>query len=143
MEKHLNKILSEIEEKDVEIKKLRNDFDQTTLLLNTDDDYDSHHNCSLCHDKGHRQNKCTGVKCPSSKICWKMKLHKEEIKAHESMKASVKKLVKDKQTLQSEADKAQEAIVMNNKSFFQAVRSYLINSDKLRYLTKYGRKLSP
>ena len=72
-----------------------------------------------------------------------MRLHKNEIKHLDSMKAQLHKLVKEKQSLDSESEKIQQSIVAHTKSFPQAVRSYLINSNKQKYLTMYGDEVVP
>ena len=58
-------------------------------------------------------------------------------------KANFKKLVKEKTILESECQKIQESIRTNNRSFLQAVRSHLINSNKAKYLTMYGDAVVP
>ena len=72
-----------------------------------------------------------------------MPLHKDEIKTIDVNKANLKKLVKEKTILESECQKIQESIRTNNRSFPQAVRSHLINSNKAKYLTMYGDAVMP
>ena len=52
MEKHVNKLLSEIEEKETEILKIKNTTDEMMKHLNNDA-YDQRHSCGKCHKKGH------------------------------------------------------------------------------------------
>ena len=72
-----------------------------------------------------------------------MRLYKDEMKAINGNKATFKKLVKEKTILESECEKIQESIRTNNRSFPQAVRSHLINSNKPKYLTMYGDAIVP
>ena len=72
-----------------------------------------------------------------------MRLHKDEMKTIDVNKANLKKLVKEKTILESECQKIQESIRTNNRSFPQAVRSHLINSNKSKYLTMYGDAVVP
>ena len=65
------------------------------------------------------------------------------MKAIDGNKATLKKLVKEKTILESECEKIQESIRTNNRSFPQAVRSHLINSNKPKYLTMYGDAVVP
>ena len=46
-------------------------------------------------------------------------------------------------SLDAECEKISETINMNNKSFAQAVRGYLINSNKHKYLTTYAEQVVP
>ena len=59
------------------------------------------------------------------------------------MKAQLQKLMKEKQTLDSEGEKIQESILANSRSFPQAIHSTLINSNKWKYLTIYGKEVVP
>ena len=59
------------------------------------------------------------------------------------MKAQLRKLIKEKQTLDSECEKIQELIVTNSRSFPQVIYSVLINSKKQKCLTMYGDKVVP
>ena len=142
MDKHLNRVMNDIETKDVEITKLRCEIDSLSDRMD-DDDLDSRPCCSLCHERGHKKNRCTGAKCLTSVSCGRMRLHKDEMKAIDGNKATLKKLVKEKTILESECEKIQESIRTNNRSFPQAVRSHLINSNKPKYLTMYGDAVVP
>ena len=142
MDKHLNRVMNDIETKDVEITKLRCEIDSVSDRMD-DDDLDSRPCCSLCHERGHKKNRCTGAKCLTSVSCGRMRLHKDEMKAIDGNKATLKKLVKEKTILEAECEKIQESIRTNNRSFPQAVRSHLINSNKPKYLTMYGDAVVP
>ena len=142
MDKHLNRVLTDIEAKDVEIAKLRCEIESVSDRMD-DDDLDSRPCCSLCHERGHKKNRCTGAKCLTSVSCGRMRLHKDEMKTIDVNKANLKKLVKEKTILESECQKIQESIRTNNRSFPQAVRSHLINSNKAKYLTMYGDAVVP
>ena len=136
MDKHLTRIQDDIKSKEVEIQKC--DIEEMSQCLASDDDLDSRATCSFYHCKGHRKNHCSSNKCITSMSCGKMRLHKNGMKHLDSMKAQLHKLLKEKQSLDSESEKIQQSIVAHTKSFPQAVCSYLINSNKQKYLTMYG-----
>ena len=143
MDKHLSSVQNDIESKEVEIQKQKCDIEDMSTCLISDDDLDSRSTCSFCHTKGHRKYRCSGNKCITSVSCGKMHLHKNELKELDTMKAQFRKLVKEKQTLDSECEKIQESILANSRSFPQAIRSTLINSNKWKYLTMYGKEVVP
>ena len=72
-----------------------------------------------------------------------MRLHKDEIKTVDTSKSDLKKLLKEKSTLEVECERIRECVRTNNRSFPQAVRSHLINSNKCKYLTMYGDNVVP
>ena len=72
-----------------------------------------------------------------------MRLHKDEIKQIDASKSNLKKLLKEKMTLESECECIRESIRTNNQSFPQAVRSHLVNSNKAKYLSMYGQQIIP
>ena len=72
-----------------------------------------------------------------------MRLHKEEMKNIDTSKSNLKKLLKEKSTLETECECIRECVHANNRSFPQAVRSHLINSNKCKYLTMYGDNVVP
>ena len=142
MEKHLNRILKDVDAKQKEIDDVKAKHDQMSALL-VDEEFDSRPNCSNCHQVGHKRNKCVTEKCLTSKSCGKVKLHKEELKEHDNLKVRIKKLNKDKSTLESEALKLQDTILATNRTFHERVRTTLINSNKGKYLTMYGNEIVP
>ena len=135
MDKHLSSVQNDMESKEVEIQKQKSDIEDMSTHLISDDDLDSRSTYSFCHTKGHRKNRCRGNKCITSVSCGKMCLHKNELKELDTMKAQLWKLMKEKQTLDSECEKIQESILANSRSFPQAICSTLINSNKQKYLT--------
>ena len=142
MQKHLNTLQRNIELKEQEMEKVKIEIDSLDGS-NNDYDSDSRPHCSICHEVGHRRNRCSGQKCPASVSCGKLKLHKDELKHQDTLKANLRKLVKEKLSLDAECEKISETINMNNKSFAQAVRGYLINSNKHKYLTTYAEQVVP
>ena len=142
MDKHLNRILDDIEIKETEITKVKAELESVSSRLD-DDDIDSRPCCSLCHERGHKKNKCTGSKCLTSISCGRMRLHKDELKQIDASKNDLKKLLKEKSTLESECERIRESIRTNNRSFPQAVRSHLVNSNKPKYLAMYGQQIIP
>ena len=95
MDKHLNRILNDIEIKETEITKVKAELESVSLCLD-DDDVNSHPCCSLCHERGHKKNKCTGSKCLTSISCGHIRLHKDEMKQIDVSKSNLKKLLKEK-----------------------------------------------
>ena len=142
MEKHLRRVLDQIESKESEIECIKNKLDEATKNLG-DDDFDCRPSCGKCHQPGHKKNKCAGPPCPASVSCGKLRLHKDELKSNESMKASMKKILKERSILESESQRIQENITANTCSFPNAIRSHLINSNKCKYLTWYGNEIVP
>ena len=142
MDKHLNRILDDIEIKETEITKVKAELESVSSRLD-DDDIDSRPCCSLCHERGHKKNKCTGAKCLTSISCGRMRLHKDELKQIDASKNDLKKLLKEKSTLESECERIRESIRTNNRSFPHAVRSHLVNSNKPKYLAMYGQQIIP
>ena len=142
MDKHLNRILDDIEIKETEITKVKAELESVSSRLD-DDDIDSRPCCSLCHERGHKKNKCTGAKCLTSISCGCMRLRKDELKQIDASKNDLKKLLKEKSTLESECEHIRESIRTNNRSFPQAVRSHLVNSNKPKYLAMYGQQIIP
>ena len=143
MDKHLSSVQNDIESKEVEIQKQKCDIEDVSTRLISDDDLDSRLTCSFCHTKGHRKNRCSCNKCITSVSYGKMCLHKNELKELDTMKAQLWKLMKEKQTLDSECEKIQESILANSRSFPQAIHSTLMNSNKWKYLTMYGKEVVP
>ena len=142
MQKHLNTLQGDIEIKEQEMEKIKLEID-SIYQTNNDDDHDTRPHCSICHEIGHRRNRCSGQKCPASVSCGKLKLHKDELKHLDTLKANLKKIVKDKMSLDAESEKINETINQNNRSFAQAVRGHLINSNKHKYLTTYADQVVP
>ena len=142
MEKHLRHILDQIESKESEIECIKNKLDDATKMLG-DDDFDCRPSCGKCHQPGHKKNKCAGPACPASVSCGKLCLHKDELKSHDSMRASMKKILKERSILESESQRIQENITSTTRSFPNAIHSHLINSNKRKYLTRYGDEIVP
>ena len=113
MDKHLNCILNDIEIKDTEIAKVRAELESVSSCSD-DDDIDSRPCCSLCHERGHKKNRCMGAKCLTSISCGRMRLHKDELKQIDASKNDLKKLLKEKSTLESECERICESIRTNN-----------------------------
>ena len=143
MEKHLNCILNDVEMKENDITKLRSELESMSSHLDDDDAVNSQPCCSQCHEWGHKKNKCTGAKCLTSISYGCMRLHKDEMKTIDTSKSNLKKLLKEKSTLEIECDHIRGCVCTNNRSFPQAVRSHLINSNKCKYLTMYGDNVVP
>ena len=142
MEKHLAKLFVDIESKQGEIEKFRSKIEERNKVM-AETDIDTRPSCSRCHVPGHKIGKCTQDKCMTSISCGKMRLHKNELKEVDALKSELKKLQKDEAILQSECEKVQDSINSNNKCFSSAIRGYLINSNKTKYLIKYGDQVVP
>ena len=143
MDKHLNHILNDVEMKENNITKLWSELESMSSRLDDDDAIDSWPCCSQCHEQGHKKNKCTGAKCLTSISCDHMRLHKDEMKTIDTSKSNLKKLLKEKFTLEIECEHIRECVHTNNRSFPQVVRSHLINSNRHKYLTMYGDNVVP
>ena len=137
MDKHLNHILNDVEMKENEITKLWSKLESMSSCLDDEDAVDSQPCCS------HKKNKCTSAKCLTSILCGCMRLHKDERKTFDTSKSNLKKLLKEKSTLEVECERIRECVCTNNRSFTQAVMSHLINSNKRKYLTMYGDNVVP
>ena len=142
MQKHLNRILESMENKEKEIIKLKNKIDDL-LARSLSRSPDACVTCSICHASGHKKTSCNLSPCVTSLSFGKMRLHKNELKNLKSQKASLKKLFKEKSDMESEAEKVRESIDIRNKSFPEALRSYLINSNKQEYLVEYNGQVVP
>ena len=142
MQKHLKTLQREVEDKEGAMDLIRGQI-ESLITLQINDEPDSRPHCSICHEVGHRRNRCSGQKCPASISCGKLNLHKNELKQVDGLRAQLKKMVKDKMALDGEVEKVSDAISQNNKSFAQAVRGYLINSNKHKYLSTYAGQVVP
>ena len=142
MEKHLSKLLVEICDKEIEYQKLKSEVD--SVLSNDASATDNVAvTCGCCHGSNHMKRRCIDPPCTTSILCGKLKLHKNELKYFDMKKAQMKKLLKEKLSLESECKKCRETIVAMVKSFPQAVKTSLINSNKRAYLTIHDGKFVP
>ena len=142
MQKHLNRIIDSMENKEKEIIKLKNKIDDL-LARSLSRSPDARVTCSLCHQSGHKKTSCNLSPCVTSLSCGKMRLHKNELKNLETQKATLKKLFKEKSDMEGEAEKVRESIDIRNRSFPEALRSCLINSNKQEYLVEYNGQVVP
>ena len=69
MDKHLNRVMNDIETKDVEITKLRCKIDSVSDHMD-DDDLDSRPCCSLCHERGHKKKQMHRGQMLSISVLW-------------------------------------------------------------------------
>ena len=142
MEKHLSKLLVEISDKEIEYQKLKSEVD--SVLSNDASATDNVAVTSGCsHGSNLMKRRCIDPPCATSILCGKLKLHKNELKSFDMKKAQMKKLLKEKLSLESECKKCRETIVAMVKSFPQAVKTSLINSNKRAYLTIHDGKFVP
>ena len=81
--------------------------------------------------------------CTMVLVCGKMKYHKEENKKFETKWEALKKLMHEKTDLETESEKIRESIRNRNSSFPEAVKGYLINSNKSEYLIEYRDQIVP
>ena len=65
------------------------------------------------------------------------------MKIFETKKTQLKKMTHDKIALESECRKVRETIASTVKSFPQAIKTALINSNKKEYLTVHEGKFVP
>ena len=142
MEKHLSKTLTEISEKDIEIEKTKSEIE---ALKPVDESLADNVGitCGRCHQGNHTKRRCVDPPCTTSISCGKIRFHKSEMKVVDSKKSHLKKLIRDKVSLESECKKIRETIAATVKTFPQAIRSALINSNKKEYLTIHNGKFVP
>ena len=138
----MNRILKDIDSKQVEIDNMKSKINQVASLL-VDEETETKPVCSMCHQAGHKKNKCASEKCLTSQCCGKIRLHKDELKSHDNCKLILKKLTKEKSVLESEILKLQDTILATSRSFHERVKTSLINSNKNKYLTIYGHEIVP
>ena len=99
--------------------------------------------CSRCHGPNHTKRRCLENPCPTSISCGKIRFHKTEMKIFETKKTQLKQMTRDKIALESECRKVRETIASTVKSFPQAIKTALINSNKKEYLTVHEGKFVP
>ena len=138
----MNRILKDIDLKQVEIDNMKSKINQVASLL-VDEEMETKPVCSMCHQAGHKKNKCASEKCLTSQCCGKIRLHKDELRSHDNCKLMLKKLTKEKSVLESEVLKLQDTILAMSRSFHEHVKISLINSNKKKNLTIYGYEIVP
>lgn len=143
LEKHLMKINREIDEKETEILASKKKVDDMNTRLHSSSDSEYKVTCSKCHLPSHRRNSCKNSPCRTSLSCGKLKLHKTEYKTYENVKGTLKKLIREKDELDTQAEKVKESISSTKRSFPEAVKSHLINANKSEYLIEYGDQVVP
>ena len=79
LQKHLNTLQRDIESKEHEMERVKTEINSFNER-NTYNENDTRPHCSICHEIGHRHNRCAGQKCVASVSCGKLRLHKEELK---------------------------------------------------------------
>ena len=143
MEKHLAKITAQISEKELKILDSKKEIDDLTGKLESVIDHQAKFFCSHCHTSNHQKSLCTSEMCTTALACGKMKYHKAENKKFETKQEALKKLMCEKTDLETESEKIRESIRNRNSSFPEAVKGYLINSNKSEYLIEYGDQIVP
>ena len=142
MEKHLTTVLTEISEKEIEIEKIKSDIESMKPTDYSDGDTVAI-TCGRCHQGNHTKRRCVDPPCTTSISCGKIKFHKSELKVVENKKVQLKKLICDKVSLEAESKKIRETITTTVKTFPQAIKTALINSNKKEYLTIHDSKFVP
>ena len=143
MEKHSAKITAQISEKELKIVDSKREIDDMTGKLDSVTDYQAKFFCSNCHTSNHRKSLCMLEMCTTALGCGKLKNHKAENKKFETKWEALKKLMCEKTDLKNELDKIRESISKRNRSFPEAVKGYLINSNKSEYLIEYRDQIVP
>ena len=141
MEKHLSTVLTEISQKELEIEKIKAEIESMKPTDYTNGDVAI--TCGRCHQGNHTKRRCVDPPCTTSISCGKIRFHKSELKVVENKKVQLKKLIRDKVSLKSESKKIRETIASTVKTFPQAVKTALINSNKKEYLTIHEGKFVP
>ena len=142
MEKHLTTVLTEISEKEIDIDKIKSDIESIKPTDCSDGDSVAI-TCGRCHQGNHTKRRCVDPPCTTSISCGKIKFHKSELKIVENKKVQLKKLIRDKVSLEAESKKIRETIASTVKTFPQAIKTALINSNKKEYLTIHDGKFVP
>ena len=142
MEKHLSHLFIQISDKNIEIEKIKSEIDcmkppEESLADNVAI------TCSKCHMGNHTRRWCVDSPCTTSISCGKIRFHKAELKAMDTKKGTLKKLIRDKVSLESECKKVCETIAATVKTFPQAIKTALINSNWKEYLTVHDGKFVP
>ena len=75
MEKHLDRILSGIQNKESKLSIMQTELDEMNKCL-SDNGLDNRVTCSLCHEKSPKHSKSINSKCLTSLSCGRMKRHK-------------------------------------------------------------------
>ena len=140
MEKHLSTVLTKISQKELEIEKIKAEIESMKPTDYTNGDVAI--TCGRCH-QGNHTKRCVDLPCTMSISCGKIRFHKSELKVVENKKVQLKKLIRDKVSLESESKKIRETIASTVKTFPQAVKTALINSNKKEYLTIHEGKFVP
>ena len=94
MEKHLDRILSDILNKESKLSIMQTELDEMNKCLG-DNGIDNRVTCSLCHEKNPKHSKSINSKCLTSLSCGRMKLHKGKMEVSERKKISLKKILCD------------------------------------------------
>ncbi len=137
MEKKIKEFQVQLDIKNAEIR-------AKTLVVNKlDDDYRPPNDsdtigtvCGNCHIKGrHQKPRCPNATCESAKQCGQLekKFHPDEKKHYDSQKAKLKQLKRDAQNLEDEMAKYKEATNAVARSFPEAIKSTLLESNPERY----------
>ena len=142
MEKHLSTVLTDISLKEIEIEKTKSEIESMNPMDYTNGDTVAI-TCGRCHQGNHTKRRCVDPPCTTSISCGKIRFHKSELKVVENKKVHLKKLIHDKVSLGSECKKIRETIASTVKTFPQAVKTALINSNKKEYLTIHECKFVP
>ena len=141
IEKHLATVLTEISQKELEIEKIKAEIESMKPTDYTNGDVAI--TCGRCHQGNHTKRRCVDPLCTTSISCGKIRFHKSELKVVENKKVQLEKLIRDKVSLESESKKIREIIASTVKTFPQAVKTALINSNKKEYLTIHEGKFVP
>ena len=136
LEKHLNKIHGQIQDKQSRIDSLKESIQKFLDLTTSNSGTFGSYSCGRCHQFNHKKPKCRENPCLSAISCGQLKLHKDESKRVDTQKAEVRKLQKEMDSLQVQADKTSETMKTMAKSFPTVVRGPLIRSNPSEYLTK-------
>ena len=73
--------------------------------------------CGRCHQGNHTKRRCVDLPCTTSISCGKIKFHKSELKVVENKKVQLKKLIRDKVSLEAESKKIEKQLPQPLKLF--------------------------
>ena len=138
MEKHLSTVLTEISQKELEIEKIKAEIESMKPTDYTNGDTVAI-TCGRCHQDNHTKRRCVDPPVPLLFHVVRLGFTSQSSRWLKIKKVQLKNLIHDKVSLESESKKIASTV----KTFPQAVKTALINSNKKGYLTIHKGKFVP
>ena len=145
MEEQLNKVNTNIKDKENDIKLIKHKIEEIQSVGKNDLSHlELRPTCSQCHQcLKHKLSKCQHEPCSTWLQCGRIELHKAEKKNFESKKGKLKRLLRDLSTLESEAKRLKDIMDSEVRSFTNIVEPHLICSNPHKYLTNLNGNILP